>query len=933
MPQSNIIQVPPAAHDEFSDEENVNSVANHNIEGNYDFRDPDFDNQELTRDEIRKQNDPKFTFNFGHYPRLFKSVSEALDHYNNKGYLDKIQFRLYEHQRGDFNHNGELKTHMFSLSCYLRNQPKYDTKYYQYDQGRMPKVSNCNVNVRFEWDEQIGRFQRVDKFKYVHDHRLELDERCLIESCILRDIKQLVMDNIEIQVSEVIQKIYQIHNKTLRHLDVLNALKLIKGDVKLDIKQLTSDLEQVKNKHPDTQIAVNTGTPVVVFFQSQDMLETYRLYRDVMLVSVSKKRKNKYGLFQLHMTGINNFGRTVVFATGFTNIKCKEAYEWIFKQFNQRCISNDIQLPDVFITSLEQDIIDAKQEVFFNSRHLVSQHYLLLAAKEALNPYKKRMDFDYIMAQEKFERIVIETEIDRFKQLQQEIMTMIEVLDGSLKTEILRIFDYSDKWSLRCIDNLFTAGLHSNERAASVEGFFKTQHKYEHSMMEVMDLAKRLQLRECCLETNSKEAHSYFLHPVYIQMKKRFKKNQVFEVERDQITKTIRCRCQFYTLNDMICAHCFCLMNALQIKHIRNFEYIQRWKDEINPEDPTTRDMQQKVKQQKKLQTFIDRIAEKNRNKKAKHKGGIVPLRRKKIEVDYYPSDDNEDGMGDLEDIDGDRPVAADGRKTAKMYDLMVPGRMKLKAFSRQEEEKRKRMHQLAKYGSAQAMEDIYDKLPSDPLSMPNIADLNFYSDGDDSSDAAGDEIIEEFRRESLKDEEIRQGKLEHQKLKEAEREERRKQKKKQDKKKKKKNKYRYHSAQKKKKSKKKNDNSSQSGSSSDSDDSCNEENKSNSQKEKDNEANKPKKRYTKNGIPVVEVPQLSIKTRRNAKQDDDAPAAQLNNTLINQQSNSQNGQERESRRQAATTLNSNSTKPLNQKEKTSAENDQDQKMDEVFTF
>ena len=46
---------------------------------------------------------------------------------------------------------------------------------------------------------------------------------------------------------------------------------------------------------------------------------------------------------------------------------------------------------------------------------------------------------------------------------------------------------------------------------------------------------------------------------------------------------------------------------------------------------------------------------------------------------------------------------------------------------------------------------------------MPNIGDMNLYSDGDDSSDAAGDEIIDEFRREQAKDEEIRQGKLQQQ--------------------------------------------------------------------------------------------------------------------------------------------------------------------------
>jgi hypothetical protein len=48
---------------------------------------------------------------------------------------------------------------------------------------------------------------------------------------------------------------------------VLNALKLIKGDVRLDLQTLMFDLDQVKDdaRLPDARIAVNTGTPVVVF--------------------------------------------------------------------------------------------------------------------------------------------------------------------------------------------------------------------------------------------------------------------------------------------------------------------------------------------------------------------------------------------------------------------------------------------------------------------------------------------------------------------------------------------------------------------------------------------------------------------------------------------------------------------------------------------
>lgn len=75
-------------------------------------------------------------------------------------------------------------------------------------------------------------------------------------------------------------------------------------------------------------------------------------------------------------------------------------------------------------------------------------------------------------------------------------------------------------------------------------------------------------------------------------------------------------------------------------------------------------------------------------------------------------------------------------------------------------------------------MEEIYDKLPSEPLELPGFEDLRYphgdglgdSSDPDGSSDedgdrskrpVAGDEIMEEFRRERQRDEEQRLAKLE----------------------------------------------------------------------------------------------------------------------------------------------------------------------------
>lgn len=49
--------------------------------------------------------------------------------------------------------------------------------------------------------------------------------------------------------------------------------------------------------------------------------------------------------------------------------------------------------------------------------HIISQHYVLMAIKEALNPYKKRQDFDYIRSLEMFERLILENDIKRFNEI------------------------------------------------------------------------------------------------------------------------------------------------------------------------------------------------------------------------------------------------------------------------------------------------------------------------------------------------------------------------------------------------------------------------------------------------------------------------------------------------------------------------------------
>ena len=89
----------------------------------------------------------------------------------------------------------------------------------------------------------------------MHDHKLELDDKCNLPTETMRDIRNWWMEDPQIKCTEIIKKVrensHQVNEKGqsiflhLKHLDVLNALKLIRGTGMLNIEELMSDLQNV----------------------------------------------------------------------------------------------------------------------------------------------------------------------------------------------------------------------------------------------------------------------------------------------------------------------------------------------------------------------------------------------------------------------------------------------------------------------------------------------------------------------------------------------------------------------------------------------------------------------------------------------------------------------------------------------------------------
>jgi hypothetical protein len=225
------------------------------------------DPRRLTPDEERKRGDPRFDLDLDFLPHTFATPQDTLDAYNEIGYRVKIQFRLYEQKRK----MGRIV--MFSLCCAMRNNPKFLPRYAG---GTYTKLSQCNVNVRFIYNQAKDNYQRVEgSWKSVHDHKLELDDKCNLPTETMSDIKKWWMEDPNVKCSTIIKRVkessHQVNEKGqsiflhLKHLDVLNALRLIRGTGMLNVDELMNDLQNVQTKNPDACVQVNTGTPTVVF--------------------------------------------------------------------------------------------------------------------------------------------------------------------------------------------------------------------------------------------------------------------------------------------------------------------------------------------------------------------------------------------------------------------------------------------------------------------------------------------------------------------------------------------------------------------------------------------------------------------------------------------------------------------------------------------
>jgi hypothetical protein len=155
----------------------------------------------------------------------------------------------------------------------------------------------------------------------VHDHVLELDERINIGEDMIGEVKTMLMYQKNLKISDIKYRLKNKFGQEIEHLEIQNTIKLIKGDKEINEKELMSDLQKIKDYDEKAFVVLNKGIPFVTFIQTKEMMDKYIKFPEVILITVSKMRKNKYGFFIIHFTGIDNEGHPITYGLGFLDIK------------------------------------------------------------------------------------------------------------------------------------------------------------------------------------------------------------------------------------------------------------------------------------------------------------------------------------------------------------------------------------------------------------------------------------------------------------------------------------------------------------------------------------------------------------------------------------------------------------------------------------
>jgi len=250
-----------------------------------------------------------------------------------------------------------------------------------------------------------------DKCNEVHNHALGLSENQLTNNMI-EDLKSYNKKSKVIDIKENLEKKYNISIDY--HTLYYEFRKVFPRLGQDDADNMVKILEE-KNIHYRTEKKDNKIERL--FFSTPRMIRNYELYGDIVLID-STYRVNQYNLPLIVYSGIDSYGRNILFALAIVNDETGTTHKWCMEKFFELHIKH----PNIVMTDQDLALVAVLDKEYPNITNFLCQWHIKMNLKKHCS-YLQNMNL-----KELYNRILVLPFIEKEFQFESEYNDIVKTL-------------------------------------------------------------------------------------------------------------------------------------------------------------------------------------------------------------------------------------------------------------------------------------------------------------------------------------------------------------------------------------------------------------------------------------------------------------------------------------------------------------------------
>ena len=376
-----------------------------------------------------------------------------------------------------------------------------------------------------------------------------------------------------------------------------------------------------------TYISTCKEAPFSVFIQTKTNISDYYQNPDAFRVIDIPAQKVNHFISIVCFLGVDKGGNNVLLGWGFYDLGCYQSYSWIIKEFKERSSLHGIGSPKSIITNLNEVLWRALNNIFKNSKQVVSQYEFISTLLNILgHPSIQLLQKDSLfnsMFQDENPKL-IENKI-------QDIISSSEIINKKNRLKIIN--ELRQKfWPFKDID-VYTAGMHDIQRSSNkiskayylnyLDSYsrdplikilmnFINGNQTEEESLKIPEFTEEMSEKEFILkelkttfnnyafnklknqnnislknkvkaESDQKFIVSWNNQPTFLVEFKEEKEDQLSSYwEKQEPMKYLTCNWSFYISYEMVWSHIFSVIHFLKMKDWSSLWHLKRWRNSDN---------------------------------------------------------------------------------------------------------------------------------------------------------------------------------------------------------------------------------------------------------------------------------------------------------------------------------------------------------------